>query len=161
MYLLDHILYFLVNAIEVIVENSFLGIRGLEVVIYRKRVVLIVLFFCLDFVHVEVRFAEELGGFDSSASWIFIEPFLPVLVTVKSLAVCPQIQPDAISLIFEAGTKLSMFSLRLMEVRSLSIVIPFLSWTTFPKMSPDSQSKVSLLLAEPLMTLPTVVIILS
>lgn len=29
-----------------------------------KLVVLIVLFLCLDFVHVEVRFAEELGGFE-------------------------------------------------------------------------------------------------
>lgn len=64
MYHLDHVLYLLVDAIEVIIENSFLGIRGLEVVIYRKRVVLIILFFCLDFVHVEVRFAEELGGFE-------------------------------------------------------------------------------------------------
>ena len=43
----------------------------------------------------------------------------------------------------------------------VSMVIPFLSWTTLPKMSPESQSRVSLLLADPEITLPTVVIILS
>lgn len=51
-----------------------------------------------------------------------------------------------------------MFSLRLMLVLSRSMVTPFLSCTTLPKMSEDNHSNVSLERAEPLTTLPTVVI---
>ena len=47
---------------------------------------------------------------------------MPVLVLMKSLAVCPQIQPVDISEIFDAGTRLSMFSFRLMLVLSRSMV---------------------------------------
>ena len=40
----------------------------------------------------------------------------------------------------KAGTRLSIFSLRLMEVLSRSMVTPFLSCTTLPKMSEDNHS---------------------
>ena len=90
---------------------------------------------------------------------MFIEPPVPVFVFTKSLAVCPQIHPVAISEIFEAGTRLSMFSLRLILVLSRSIVTPFLTCTTLPKMSFDNHSSVSFARAEPLTTLPTVVMI--
>ena len=82
-----------------------------------------------------------------------------LLVVMKSRAVCPHIQPVGISEIFEAGTRLSIFSFRLKEVLSRSIVTPFLICTTLPKMSPDNHSSVSLARAEPLTTLPTVVMI--
>ena len=90
---------------------------------------------------------------------MFIEPPIPVFVFMKSLAVCPHIHPVGISEIFDAGTRLSMFSFKLIEVLSRSIVTPFLICTTFPKMSLDSHSSVSFARAEPLTTLPTVVMI--
>lgn len=92
---------------------------------------------------------------------MFIAPPRPVFVFTKSLAVCPQIQPVDISEIFDAGTRLSMFSLRLIEVLSRSMVTPFLICTTLPNMSFDSHSSVSFERAEPLITLPTVVMIFS
>ena len=80
---------------------------------------------------------------------------------MKSLAVWPQIQPVGMFEIFDAGTRLSVFSFRLIEVLSRFIVTPFLSCTTLPKMSLDSHFSVSLARAEPLTTLPTVVMIFS
>lgn len=53
----------------------------------------------------------------------------------------------------------SMFSFRLMLVLSRSMVTPFFTCTTLPKMSFDSHSSVSFERAEPLTTLPTVVMI--
>ena len=79
-------------------------------------------------------------------------------VGVKSRAVCPHIQPVAISAILAAGTRLSIFSLMEVEIRSSLILMLWVVCFTFPKMSFCSHSSVSLLRAEPLKTLPQVVI---
>ena len=102
---------------------------------------------------------KNLEVLNSSASCMFSWSRIPIFVFVKSRATCPHIQPVAISEILLAGTRLSIFSFRLMLVLSRSIVTPFFNCTTLPKMSLLSHSKVSFARAEPDTTLPTVVII--
>jgi len=70
-----------------------------------------------------------------------------------------EIKETAHSHILLAGTRLSMFSLRLTDVLSRSMVTPFFNCISLRKMSLESHSSVSLLRAEPLTTLPTVAII--
>ena len=75
-------------------------------------------------------------------------------VGVKSRAVCPQIQPVAISAILAAGTRQSIFSLKEVDTRSSLMLMLWVVCFTLPKMSFCNHSSVSLFLAEPANTLP-------
>ena len=59
--------------------------------------------------HIKVGFTEELGGLEL-VGLFEVNTLHAASVGVKSLAVCPQIHPVAISAILAAGTRQSIFS---------------------------------------------------
>ena len=91
---------------------------------------------------------------NSSVSSSFTFCIALASVGVKSLAVWPQIQPVAMSAIFDAGTRQSIFSFKVVEIRSSLILSPCVVCFTLPKISFCSHSSVSLHLADPAKTLP-------
>lgn len=86
---------------------------------------------------------------DSSLSWIFnasVHPSLSDYEVTGGLST----YPTCGHIEFACRHQAVHILVRLMEVLSRSMVTPFLSCTTLPKMSLDSHSRVSLALAEPL-----------
>ena len=99
------------------------------------------------------KYLEVLNSSDCSISKVLIASFG---VGVKSRAICPASQPVAISAIFAAGRRLSIFSEIDVETFWSLIDTDLLVCLTLPNTSFWAHSSVSLFLAAPIKILPQV-----